>query len=710
MSTLGTPHSDVDIDLSGLISELWKKRFFVAIITGVAGLVLFVVFSAISPEYKSSTRILIENQESVFTRTGPESAQRNPIDKEAIGSQVEVLGSDTIALKVIKKLGLAKRSEFSKNNGQSAISDILTITGLKSAKPRVSPHTSILQEFKKRLGVYAINESRVLAVEFSSTDPVLAQSVPNAMAEEYIAMQKITDFNTTEDATRWLRPEVANLRGRVKDAEAKVEEYRSSSDLVLGNNNALLATQQLSEVSTELSRLRAERSGAQARIAAVRKAVNNGSSLEAVPEVMTSQVVQRLRDRQLTLRGLMSDLSTSLLPNHPRIKALRAQIGDLDNQIGTATQNILTSLKDNVDFTRKKEAELVREVNRLKSESARVSGAAVELRALEREALAERELLESYLKRFREAASRQDGRYIPVKARIISLANLPLKSHFPKIIPFTIAGMVATFVSCIIWVLAAALFSGKAFKTMGMSHYPPNGAERIAFPAPNNSQNSTFSQHDAVLVQQQHGDATGRLFAHANLYSPALISDGVENLGSGRIIVISPGGDAGSTVGCEVARNLAAKGRRVAIVDMVPGGRCSYEMLGTTSNRGLGNVLGGDSVIANVVYNDRLSSAHIIPYGDRYSPAASTALDELAYLTDALDGNYDFLIVECGASSPDGIHCVARSDSMILIDSQSASEAQLTNLQNDLVARGYSDIAMVQGEQRTHQNNGTMAA
>ncbi|TIX95913.1 MAG: chain-length determining protein, partial [Mesorhizobium sp.] len=185
------------------------------------------------------------------------------------------------------------------------------------------------------------------------------------------------------------------------DAEAKVASYRAQSDLLMGGNNSVLATQQLSELSSELSRVRANRASAEATADSVRRALQNGGSLDAVPEVLSSELIQRLRERQVELKTNIADLSTSLLDNHPRIRALRSQLADLDRQIRNEAEKIMKGLMTQAQTAQARENQLVADVNTLKAASARAGDQQVELDALQREATAQRQLLESYLTRYR---------------------------------------------------------------------------------------------------------------------------------------------------------------------------------------------------------------------------------------------------------------------------------------------------------------------
>ena len=67
----------------------------------------------VSPRYTGVAKVLLENQESYFTR--PDKAVSDPgqqIDDQTVQSQAELAASPDMARKVMEKLGLAARSEF----------------------------------------------------------------------------------------------------------------------------------------------------------------------------------------------------------------------------------------------------------------------------------------------------------------------------------------------------------------------------------------------------------------------------------------------------------------------------------------------------------------------------------------------------------------------------------------------------------------------
>ena len=103
----------------------------------------------------------------------------------------------------------------------------------------------------------------MIAIEFESEDPELAARVANAIAEGYLVLQQAAKQDQTRAAGQWLAGEIENLRRKVADAEAKVEQYRSKTNLFIGTNNTTLSNQQLGDFNAQLAAARAQKSDAE---------------------------------------------------------------------------------------------------------------------------------------------------------------------------------------------------------------------------------------------------------------------------------------------------------------------------------------------------------------------------------------------------------------------------------------------------------------
>ena len=242
-----------------------------------------------------------------------------------------------------------------------------------------------------------------------------------------------------------------------------------------------LSTQQLGDLNAELARAKAARSEAEARAELIASLLAEGGSLEASQEVLDSQLIQRLRERQVALRAQIAELSTTLLPAHPRIRALEGQLANMNGQIRQEAEKVKAALNTAARVAAAREKSLVESLNAAKGDVTRSNAQEIELRALEREAAAQRDLLESFLARYREAVARTDADYLPADARIISRAVAPREPSFPKKTMMAAAAAIAVFLLAAAILLLREFTSGRAFRVVdyGLSFAPGRPAEPL---------------------------------------------------------------------------------------------------------------------------------------------------------------------------------------------------------------------------------------
>lgn len=696
MSGGQTDVHDVDIDLGKLFSSLRRDKLRIAIVVIAATMAAFLAAKNITPKYRAETSVMIERQESVFTRpqnSGSGDAQL--LDAEGVRSQVQVIGSTDLLKNVIDQLGLAKLPEFDGQEAPSALDRGLVALGLKSDPVAVSADERVLNRFREHLSIYQVDRSRVIVIQFSSRDPALAAKVPNAIADAYLALQRQAKLEANFDATKWLEPEIDDLRKRVKEAEAKVADYRASADLLVGRGNTVLANEQLSDLSQELSRVRANRASTEARAESVKNALDNHAPIETIPEVLNSPLIQRLRERQVELKAQIAQLSVTLLDKHPRIRELRSQLADYDRQINSEARKILASLRGDVETARLREKELTDRVNALKEASARAGEQEVELNALERDAASERQLLESYLTKYREAASRREHNYLPVDARVFSRALEPSQPYFPKTGPIVGAGFAGSLLMMVLFTLARELFSGRAMVPAASAANP--SIQRVEMPPVSNAAPEITSAPARSLPDIGEPESAG---AREPAYDPSghrvdrvarkLIADRTK-----RALIISPEGDEGAAVTVLLAREIADAGARALLLDLSEGGVVSRPMLDGTPLPGISDLLASKAQFSDVIHCDYYSDCHIIPKGRADPDRAMRAIDRLPIILDSLETAYDIVLIECGQGNAGGLKRLVNENSSVLVSVIDPSQKAIISTVSELEAAGLGNVTVV---------------
>ena len=450
-----------EIDLGALGRALWRRKVLIAGLTLAAAAIAFAAVNLITPRYKSEARVLIETRENIFFRPDAEKTieRGTTVDQEAVTSQVQLILSRDLAREVIKKLKLGERPEFDPVlAGPSLVRTLLSLFGIIRDPMDMTPEERVFKSYYERLSVFQVEKSRVIAIEFESQDPELAARVANAVAEGYLVLQQAAKQEQTRAASAWLSGEIDRLRTRVAESEAKVEQYRSRTNLFIGNNNTSLSNQQLGDYNAQLASARAQRADAESKAKLIRDALKAGTPIE-FSDITNSELLRRLSEQRVTLRAQLAEQSSTLLDQHPRIKELRAQVADLDRQLRTEADRVARSLENDAKLASGKVDQLSSGLDQLKRQAASTNEQDVQLRALERDAKSQRDLLESYLAKYREATARDSIGAAAPDARIISAAAVSNTPSWPKKLPTILVAALAMFVLSSGFILSNELLS-----------------------------------------------------------------------------------------------------------------------------------------------------------------------------------------------------------------------------------------------------------
>jgi uncharacterized protein involved in exopolysaccharide biosynthesis len=460
------PIGETELDIRSLSRGLWRRAWLPVLLAILAAVATYVGLGRVEPLYTADTSILIEERESPLTRPRDSAEPRADFDEPAIQSQVEVIRSREIAEAVIDRLDLTRRPEFDPATHPSLVTSLLVMLKLKEHPADASIRQRVMDSYFERLSVFPLARSRVIGVAFQAPTPELAAEVANSVADTFVELQQQAQRESAIAATAWLEQEIDRLRGRVAEAEEAIAEFRTSNELFSGGQSGSLSQQQLSDLNAELARARAARAESESRAALIASLLADGGSLEASEEVLSSQLIQRLRERQIALRAQIADLSTTLLAGHPRIRAMQGQLANLEGQILQEAQRVLASLNTAARVAAAREESLLESLNAAMAEVSRSNVQEIELRALEREAAAQRDLLESFLGRYREAVARTDADYLPADARIISRAVAPQDPSYPKRIMMAVVAAIAVFLLTAAILLLREFTSGRAFRVV----------------------------------------------------------------------------------------------------------------------------------------------------------------------------------------------------------------------------------------------------
>lgn len=421
------------IDLGRLLSALLGR---VRMILGVGLLACIAAIAfvlLVTPQFAGQSQVLLESRDSVYTRTlGQGDAQPGLFDEQAVQSQVQIVTSREVAREAIRRLGLVGHPDFDPLAGPlDPVSRIRAMLGLASGAFDGREEDRIFDAYYTALTVYPVPRSRVVAIEFRASDPELAARAANTIAEIYLEQLEAAKGELARAASNWLGANIEDLRERVSRAERAVEDFRARSRLFVGGDNATITAQQLSDLNTRLTEARSAQADAEARAGLIADMIRGGRAFE-IPDVANNELIRRLIEQRIDLRSQIALEQRTLLPGHPRILELRAQLADLDGQITSSAERTVRVLENDARMAGSRVEALEVALDAQMRVVAQANDSEVQLRALDREARAEREQLEAYLARYREALARGTENASLPDARIVSRAVAPSAPVYPR--------------------------------------------------------------------------------------------------------------------------------------------------------------------------------------------------------------------------------------------------------------------------------------
>ena len=647
-----------------------RRRYLLvgAIAAGVA--VAGVIFAMLMPNrYEGVAVVQIDPRKKTVSQVDS-VVEEIKGDSASIDSEVEVLSSRAVALKVIDILNLREDDEF---RPTSFVGNVLNVLGLGRSLPDVQPQPvssgatrldqdpngtrvgqvqpgasiperdEVAVQFLERLKVTRVRSTLLLEIKFSARDPVKAARIANTIAEVYIAGNLANKKEASGFATQLLEGKLSEMQQRVADAERRVAMFKADNNIFDSEGNILS--------EKEMARLMEQTVSARNATAEAKAKYENAQRLAATPggaatiaEVIGSETVRQLKETVALARKRAAELATRYGPRHPEMQKVRAEIAQTEVQLAEEVEREVANLKNSKIVAERREMQLRQSLTTLKEQEAATKEAAVKLLELQREAATSKQLYESLLARYKQTSETQDLQ-LP-DARIVEQADTPLRPASPKRLHIVLMALIGGLG------IGIAVALGLEFATPGLSH--PDDVERtlevahIASVPPVVLEGPGFDPLRSIRLVLT--DPRG-IFAES-VRGIRREVDMRHRTGGPRVIMVASGlpGEGSDVIASNLAHHYAATGHRVLLVDGDLRRAPLTRKLAPQRASGLLDTLVRGQPVESAILHDRNSGLYFLP---AMSPSPMEAgrpellgSRRMADTMDALKTQFDVIIID----------------------------------------------------------------
>lgn len=651
------PLAALDSELRETIRTFWRHKWAIAAVVALlTGLAVLYVQTA-TPRYTAELQVVFEN------KTGPlfdfqAAVAGAPQDEASILTEIEVIRSRKLAERVIDLLRLDQDPEFNRKlRPESAlrtfVKEKLGLDLSTSADEEAENTTALtleeLQAIEKNKIIDAVLEgvqakqiprSRAVVINYTAESPRTAARVLNTLAELYLVARLEDKYDNAQRASAWLAGRIQVLRGKVEASEREIEQYRKRHGLFEGRGTSLI-TEQVSDLNTKLTDATIERRAAEARLAQVRN-LRTADSVDTAVQVLDSRLIERFREQELELERKEAELGQNLGARHPAMIQLQAERQRFREKLQVEIAKIVQRAENEVLVARGREAALQRDLASVKGDMTQSNQAAIGLRALEREADANKLLLEQFLASFMQASAQEDMRAQLPDARVVSPAAMPDKPSYPRktlvvLIAFLASIVVGGLLAVMIETLDAGFRSAEQIEALTelpvMAHVPLLTAVKAGGDRP---ETFILKRPDSAYAEAIRSLNTRLLLAFPDRPPQVLVLTSAEP-------------DEGkSTLGLSLIRAQAQPDRRALLIDAdFRRSRLTTRISGIAAQPGLYEVLSGQATAEDAIQSDPASLADLMVSGG--SSADRKVLGDAAKLEGllaTLRGRYDLIVID----------------------------------------------------------------
>ena len=321
------------MNMISFIRILWARKAILLTTIAITLLTAIAVKTILPPGYQATASIIVDaNQPDSITGVML-SPQLMP---GYIATQVDVIGSHNVALKVVDDLKLTSDPQV-----KQAFND--DTEGVGSIRDWLA--NLLLQN----LSITPSRESSLIDISYKSTDAESAMLITNAFVKAYMQTNLELQTAPATQNTKWYESQLNELRTKLTSAQKKLSDYQQSKGIVNVDEKLDVESARLAGTASQLTIAQDQTFDSTSR---------NRRSGDQLSDVMNNPVVQSLRTEVAKAEAKLDQLSRSVGKNHPDYQRAATEVATLRQQIAQETRNAQQSVNTSMRVAQQHEADL----------------------------------------------------------------------------------------------------------------------------------------------------------------------------------------------------------------------------------------------------------------------------------------------------------------------------------------------------------------
>ena len=310
----------------------WKVAAGIFVVVVVAG-ALYTLLS--TKMYTASATVVVDSKTDPIAGV----AYQNQLMSGYIATQVDIISSERVAIRVVKLLKLDKDEGFIDQwrEATDGKGDIVVWIAAK---------------IQKKVAVTPSRDSSVIDISVEGPDPKFAAVLANAFAQAYMDTTIELRVDPAKQYAAWFEEQSKVLRLDLQAKQKALSDWQSQTGIVATDGRLDIENARLAELSSQLVQIQGLRQDSQSR-----QHQSSGDN-ESLPEVLQSPLISSLKGDLSRAEAKLQDIGTTLGKNHPDYQDTAAQVMSLRQRIATESAKIAESLGNTTQINLRRESDI----------------------------------------------------------------------------------------------------------------------------------------------------------------------------------------------------------------------------------------------------------------------------------------------------------------------------------------------------------------
>ncbi len=325
--------------------SLFARRKKWIVLTALAALLLLVpaayLLSKEPPRYRTTATILIEN------RVGREPLFQEFTRSRPVAVQLAILQSRLLAASVVEALPPASLEDLLHNPyGRDYLGELVEWLGSLRGRQEVvaaTPQRRAVAELRRdRVKFTSPSSGATGIVEISAeaSQPQVALDIANTYIEVLLARTRSFNVDDAKATREYLSQQAVQVSDALSRNESALRAFTLSRGGVQIPAKSADTAQRLSQLETTLAEVQANKSISQTRLSPLKSKLESMPVSPSTRKTMVAAApvnpanTQRLLSKLGSLEAQMVEAKTRYSEDHPRIRSLAQQIGEVQRELG----------------------------------------------------------------------------------------------------------------------------------------------------------------------------------------------------------------------------------------------------------------------------------------------------------------------------------------------------------------------------------------